>query len=606
MVFTTILQRGRTPVLVDEAAALQALSPFRTPDNSGIAQVGRCQAIQVVNFSTAEARVEDVPYVDPRTGCLIASWMRLDNRKDLGAAFNWKPHRTISATDPEFLAEAWDRWGPDCADRLEGDFAFVIWDPRNSQIYAARDAAGIKPLYYAKAEDAFVVSTTAATFRRVPGVDVSPSQEWMGLFLEGQSMDWETTALTGVRKLPPAHYLQASDTGVQTRRYHSFRDDSPWETVRDPIWLERYRSELFRAVGDRMRTDSPIGVESSGGLDSSSILGLVAHLDPSSAGTMHTFGFATEPLEPEYMLETSRVHRITNNHVFTRYGVEDETERGWKAIGYPAEHSNATGHIPFYELALTLNVGTLHSGHGGDEAVTQSAGIATQEFIARRNYALALHVLPGRPFLRPARLTKRLWVARKTTNVPMTRAMVDRLDWTVLTDDALAELHVEQRVRKAARFDAPYRSVNEFIIRNRLGPHLSTRTAECSIVAAAYGVDYRWPLLDRRLVQQYLSTPTVWKYAEGQGRYLHRRAISGIIPDKVAWKAGKDMGRADRNFATPETKLPEIDPTDLPGLLQGLIDTERLARLQADPGPGSVFARVKLARLAGLCAWLDR
>ncbi len=582
------------------------MSPFRTPDTSGTRQVGRCLAVQVLNFSTAEARSEEVPFVDARTGCLIASWMRLDNREDLAAEFRWTPERTRSATDPEFLAEAWDRWGTDCADRLEGDFAFAIWNPRSSELFVARDSAGIKPLYYAETQNAFVVSTTAATFRSVPGVDVSPSREWMGLYLEGQSMDWETTALTGVRKLPPAHWLRVSDAGIQMHRYHSFRDDSPWETLRDPVWLERYRSKLFRAVGDRMRTDSPIGVESSGGLDSSTIVGLVAHLDPPSADTMHTFGFATQPLEPEYMLETSRVLRITNNHVFARYGVQDGAERGWRAIGYPAEHPNATGHIPFYQLASTLNVGTLHSGHGGDEAVTQSAGMATQEFIARRDYMRALRELPGRPVVRPARLAKRLWVARRTTNVPMTRAMVGRLDSTVLTDDALVELQVEQRVRQAARFDAPYRSVNTFILENRLGPNLSIRTAECSIVAAAYGVDYRWPLLDRRLLQQYLSTPTVWKYAEGLGRYLHRRAISGIVPDKVVWKAGKDMGTSDGNLTTPETPFPETGRAEVPSLLKGLVDPNKIARVRADRRPGSQFARsINLQLLADVCAWLD-
>lgn len=159
--------------------------------------------------------------MDARTGCLIASWMRLDNREDLAAEFRWTPERTRSATDPEFLAEAWDRWGTDCADRLEGDFAFAIWDPRSSELFVARDSAGIKPLYYAETQNAFVVSTTAATFRSVPGVDVSPSREWMGLYLEGQSMDWETTALTGVRKLPPAHWLRVSDPPFPRQRCRS-------------------------------------------------------------------------------------------------------------------------------------------------------------------------------------------------------------------------------------------------------------------------------------------------------------------------------------------------------------------------------------------------
>ena len=74
-------------------------------------------------------------------------------------------------------------------------------------------------------------------------------------------------------------------------------------------------------------------------------------------------------------------------------------------------------------------------------------------------------------------------------------------------------------------------------------PYVPTRLENCTLMAASYGIEYRWPLWDARLVQQYLSTPSIEKHGpRGIGRYLHRRAISGTVPERVAWKPAKDMG----------------------------------------------------------------
>jgi len=97
---------------------------------------------------------------------------------------------------------------------------------------------------------------------------------------------------------------------------------------------------------------------------------------------------------------------------------------------------------------------------------------------------------------------------------------------------------------ETARYDAPYRNINNFII-NFLAdaPFVATRHENCTLMAEAYDVDYRWPLWDVRLVQQYLSTPSIEKVGPGGiGRYLHRRAIDEVVPKRVAWKPTKDMG----------------------------------------------------------------
>lgn len=482
------------------------------------------------------------------SGMSIDAWVRLDNRDQLAAALGAEsghPGGGSDATaDAELVLHAYLTWGPDCVDRLEGDFAFVITDPRSRSAFAARDAMGVRPLYYALTDEVFIASPSAAVFDDFDAVDTSIRTEWLVDYIHRMSGDLRDTPFAGVHRLPPGHWLHVTADRVTAHRYHEFNAESQWEDARDPTWLEAYRSELIRAVSVRTSSQGLIGVETSGGIDSSTVLGVIAHAHPDRIDDIHTFGFALSALEPEYILETSVAHGVRANHIFT--APHDQTwafRRAWQVIGYPTEHPNAAIHAPFYELAHTLGVRTLHSGHGGDETVTNAGGLAIQELLSRRQWRRIMQDLPGPLLLRPARLAKHY--RRRPGDVShLTAAMMGRLDLTPVRAELVAERDIAGRLFRSSRYSAPYSRINDFLLGDRLSAMTSIRTADCSLVAASYGVDYRWPLFDRRLIAQYLRTPAVWKYGEGHGRYLHRRAIAGMVPDKVAWKPSKDMGAA--------------------------------------------------------------
>jgi asparagine synthase (glutamine-hydrolysing) len=110
----------------------------------------------------------------------------------------------------------------------------------------------------------------------------------------------------------------------------------------------------------------------------------------------------------------------------------------------------------------------------------------------------------------------------------------------------------------------------------------------CSLMAASFGVEYVWPLWDSRLVQQWLSTPSIWKVGErGVGRYLHRRAIVGVSADNVAWKSSKDMGCAtlqntlDTASLQPVLENLQAQLRDLPSVLYDIVDVEKVSALAA-------------------------
>jgi len=129
-------------------------------------------------------------------------------------------------------------------------------------------------------------------------------------------------------------------------------------------------------------------------------------------------------------------------------------------------------------------------------------------------------------------------------------------------------------------YDAGCESVNEFSLTNRWSPDMTQRLEDCSLAAASYGIEYRWPLLDMRLVELFLSIPSEYKLRHGLPRYLHRKSIQGLVPEYLIWK-DKDMGAAINapNFEnmkeTGFVGLESLNIKDFPKEIRSVIDQDK-------------------------------
>lgn len=572
----------------DPEAILAGLTQFHSPDRAGTLDLPNCCGVQTLTWNTPQSRHERTPMVCPESGNVLFSWLRLDNREELIQRL--KVPDPDLMTDPGLVLACYRRWGVDCADQLEGDFSFALWDVLRQSLYLARDSVGAKPLFYTETDSFFGFATTVAAFQDFPAVDLTPDPIWLSRYLTHTSMSYTDTAFQKVKKLEPGHWLLVNQSGASKKhRYHQFVDDAPWSDHRDPEWVDKYGQVLEAAVGSRIRSSFPHGVETSGGLDSSTILGLILQLEPQQRETLQTIGRVSTDLEPEFILETSRYQRVVRNNILTGGQVNPLSahRRGWAALGYPIEHYNATGHIPFYEIAQAAGLRTLHSGFGGDEVVTNRASQLTTEMLEHGEWRLALRELPGRRIVRPVRLAKAGWRHRHASD--HSRSLLEntllRLTSSVVRTDYLREADVSERLLADIGYGTHHRSINSSILEDWLAPLVPTRTEQCTVVAASYGLEYRWALLDRRLMQQYLSTPAIEKWGDGFGRYLHRRAVAGVVPDKVAWKPSKWMGTSSvtmpaKDNSDAEVPLPweELHPT-----LQEIVDPEKWRTCLAGP-----------------------
>ncbi len=542
--------------------------------------------------SATGARLDDVPAVCPHTGNVMVAWLRLDNRDELGAALGFDASTLARTGDSALVLAGFRRWGREVAGELEGDFAFAIWQPATGELYLARDATGVRPLYWSVQPGAVAFATSLPPLLAIPGVDSRPDPLWVSRVLVHGGPSWGDThtALVGVARFPPATWATIGPTGVEQHEYFTFRDDAPWEDDRDSAWLFQYRETLERVVADRLRTEAPLGLESSGGLDSSSIIALAAKLQPRQRRAMHTFGYATADKEVELILATSRMWRVGANHVFTVWDPPEPDEVAQRerhvlnVLGHPPEHGNADGHWEIYAEAKLHGVGVLLSGHGGDEAGTCQAQGVLGELASRRRWSTLVRNQPGRAPLRPVRALRDLRAThsqRYWDRVASTMAQRESWVRSVLTESA-ADMVLDGERRDPALAlglgPSPDETVNTHVLQQVTAPLRHARFAEGSILAASFGLDYRWPLFDRRLIQQYLSTPSVWKFAHGQDRYLHRTAMEGLLPDAIRLGNTKNMGA--QTFAAPgeQRRQPQPAPpySDLHPVLQEVIQAHDL------------------------------
>lgn len=589
---------------------LAALMPHHTPDRTGTWQDHRFLLVQASTFNTPESHGEQLPHRCPRTGRLIAAWARLDNRTELMEAL--KPESPAdSMTDPALILAAFNAWGADCVDRLEGDFAFVILDPRQGEIFAGRDALGVKPLYYFLNEHLFAFATAAPPLHRIIGIDNSVDEAWLAQYPAQLSMSFDRTPWRQIYKLAPAHHLHVSATSQRLQRYHQFVDDAPWATRRDPQWVDRYRQQLDAAVTDRLRSRYTLGCESSGGLDSSSVLALAAQ--GSSAGRLHGFSFAHCLDEPRHILSTSQHVGVHLNHVITKRQTPDLAliDRTFDVLGYPLELGFGLPNAPIYALCRQFGIRTMFSGFGGDEVVTNTGHLLFTELWHRRAWTALWRSLPGTWPVRGLRLLRQWHHQRRPLrhNPRFLAAYSARLTQSILRDDVIARHHLQEAAKAYSRYDAGHSSINRFILDDRLAAPVPTRLEGYTLVAASHGIDYRWPLLDRRLIQQYLSTPAIEKFGPPD-RYLHRRAMANLLPEDVVWK-GKSMGpilpttlRQEEDHAAMMRLIP---PNALHPALEAIVDTKKLKEsLKLTFSLLTHEKRNELHRLALAQRWLER
>src|SRR5580765_8378196 len=279
------------PLAPDVGSALPAMNgalAHRGPDGDGFFSDTRA-ALGHRRLAIIDRAGGRQPLANEDSSCWIVFNGEIYNHRSLRPLLEAKGHRFRTNSDTEVILHAYEEFGPACVERLEGMFAFVIYDGRRNELFAARDRLGKKPLFVA------VLGGTLHFASEIPALMRSP--RWRGdldlTALEGYlSLGYflaPSTIYKNVFKLLPGHWLRASVRGLETRQYWDVREFDTDHRPDDEL-LEDIDATLRQAVHDRLESEVPLGAFLSGGIDSGLVVSYMAEALPSVVTTSVGFG----------------------------------------------------------------------------------------------------------------------------------------------------------------------------------------------------------------------------------------------------------------------------------------------------------------------------
>jgi asparagine synthase (glutamine-hydrolysing) len=512
-------------------------------------------------------------------------------------------HRFLSHSDTEAILHAWREWGLDCLSRLDGMFAFALWDSDREELLLARDRLGEKPLDYAWLPDgglAFASEPAALlTLPDLPrGLDPAAVDAYLAL---GYVPD-PATIHAAIRRLPPAHFmlLRRGQAGGAPRRYWQLPTSAAAAPADAPAELAQRMEAAVRA---RLMADVPLGAFLSGGVDSAGVAAMAAR---AAAGPLATFTIGFEGANDERALAAE---------VAAQYRTEHHAELGsTDYVGAAAEQARLFGE-PFgdHSSVPTLAVSRLArrhvtvalTGDGGDEVFAgyrRYRWHAMAEAVRRYLPASARrHVIGALARAYPRMEHAPRWLRAKSTLTeismdsalgyyrtvckmhearrrgllsPRLRAALDGYEPSARIATLMAECDPDDGLLQAQYAD----------LQTYLPGDILVKVDRMSMAAS---LEVRPPLLDPSLVAWGLALPAGLKLKGGRGKDVLRRALAPYLPESLL--SGRKRGFAADIAGQLRAQLPALRTRLMgPAMLDsGLFDPAALLRLLEEHGTGA-------------------
>ncbi len=346
----------------------------RGPDDGGAFQRGPLglahRRLKIMDLSESAQQ----PMVDPALGLGIVFNGAIYNHPELRRELEADGYRFYSRGDTEVLLKAYHAWGPQFVSRLNGMFAFAIWERDSGRVLLGRDRLGIKPLYYSDTRDALRFASTLPALLAAGNVDASIDPQALNFYLSFHAVvPAPFTILSGVRKLAPGTLMTVEPDGrTSTRTYWSLaypRDASDEKRSFDE-WTEVLLDGLRNAVRRRLVAEVPVGALLSGGVDSSLIVGLMAEAGVKDLRT-YNVGFEDVGGEKGNEFEFASIVAERFGTVHERIFVPEAEllARLPEAVDAMSEPMVSHDCIGFYLLseAVSRHSKVVQSGQGADE-----------------------------------------------------------------------------------------------------------------------------------------------------------------------------------------------------------------------------------------------
>lgn len=570
-----VIGYNRTAIEPDILSRLEAALQHRGPDGRGFLSYRSPGCVQVAQDPCALPHGH-VGLVHRRLAILdvsAAGWQPMatpDGRAYIifnGAIYNYRELRDElascgytfrSQSDTEVLLQAYMHFGPQVLMRLVGMFAFAILDTQTQSLFLARDAFGVKPLYYTRWRDGFAFASEIKPLLSLPGVRRVVQPERLYSYLRfGVTDHGDQTLFAGIQQLPAAHYLRLpldTSVSVEPQRYWATDLDQLSELSFDQA-SKTLRELFLNNVRLHLRSDVPVGAALSGGIDSSSIVAAMRHVEGADLA-LHTFSYVAESsaLNEEHWAEMAARHTGAVIHKTRPIPQElvDDLPRLIEVQEEPFGSTSIYAQMRVFRAARDAGIKVMLDGQGADELMGGyrphvAAWLAS--LLRQGRWRAAWRLLrraPQAPGVLPRMLLER---AAGLLGVGPCMRFALRLLRSYLFPPGLQAGWFEAHEVVAK----PLWQVHGAPL---LRDHLHQAFADKSLPmllryedrnSMAFGIESRVPFLTPELVSFVFTLPESYLIStDGTSKCILRHAMRGLAPDPI-------LDRRDKiGFATPE------------------------------------------------------
>ena len=458
-------------------------------------------------------------------------------------------HRFVSESDSETALHAYEEYGLDFIDRLDGMFALAVFDAARQLLVLVRDRLGIKPLYYRVGSDGIRFGSELKAILADPAVprDIDPLA--ISLYITRDVVPAPYTIYRGIEKLLPGEILVANlaqgSAGVSRRQYWwpDFRPQSGWI---DSQYVEALQGSLREAVRTHLVSDVPVGIFLSGGLDSSAVLAQIRKLSDMRLQSF-TIGFDdSENDEGEIARQIASHWNV--DHWQHRLSRDSAVALLPSLVRCYDEPFGDTSSVPTFLVAklASEHVKVVLSGDGGDElfgGYLTSAGARRLQIAGglpqgvRQRAAMFCHALY------PSRSTAKLRLPTWLLMASLRDKVFDDTVYTMIRPEYRASrdelLSTYDRLRPQLEPLSPINAYFAGLVAQYLQDDILTKVDRA---ASAHGLEVRVPLLDHRLVSLAASIPPRLRFAFDTPKYVFREAIRSEIPPSLLKKPKRGFG----------------------------------------------------------------
>ncbi len=519
----------------------------------------------------------------------------LHHPEELRSALVARGVRLRTSGDAELVLHSFAQWGEECAARIEGEFAFVIWDARRRRAYCARDHAGLRTLFYWFDGKQLVVASDIAAVLAAAGVVQEPNQRVIVQIMANEFLTLRETVWKGVMRLLPACWATFDRDGEQSATYWAPPREVTLRYARDADYAEHYRDVLDDCVRQASRSHLPVGIDVSGGLDSSAVFAVADKMaregrlqSPDFRGYTFRFGGGTAADEIRYA-------RNVANHVGRPLA---EIEPFSPDLDWFVERGrDDCDACPYPNTAMTISIGEKLVADGCRVWINGEGG---DEWLGGRPFYYSEQLSAGdlKGLLESFRLDRvalgwrtALWRFYRYGLGPHAPAFMRRLrrrmavprgpnqfDGAFWLDPAMDRLLGECRAEVDHEAAHAYTNIARRAMFMELKePFDNMARDQIDRQCARIGYESRSPLFARRFIDFAFSVPERTRLRGDIRKFTHVEAMTGVLPESVRTRKTKaDFGQA---FERLLDGMQEVLVSEIAHSSPGRISTEGIARL---------------------------